>query len=69
MRNDYKERHERKIYTTVLIFLALAFFIIIVVLLKENPDLLENVICTVGGLVAGAFGGYGLGKKQRDDDN
>lgn len=69
MQNDYKERHERKIYTAILVFFALAFFVIIIVLLKENPDILEKIIYSVGGLIAGAFGGYGFGKRKNQDDD
>lgn len=69
MQNDYKERHERKIYTGILVFLALAFFVTIIVLLKDNPDILEKIIYSVGGLIAGAFGGYGFGKHKSQDDD
>lgn len=69
MQNDYKERHEKKIYTIVLVLLALAFFITIIVLLKDNPDILEKIIYSVAGLIAGAFGGYGFGKHKSQDDD
>lgn len=69
MQNDYKERHERKIYTVTLVFLALLFFIAIILILKDNPDVLEKIIYSVAGLMAGAFGGYGFGKhSNRSDD-
>lgn len=69
MQNDYKERHEKKIFTVVLVFLALCFFIAVIILLKDKPDILEKVIYSVAGLVAGAFGGYGLGRHQSKDDD
>jgi hypothetical protein len=31
------------------------------------PDVMENVIYTVGGVIVGAFGGYGFGKHHDDD--
>ena len=68
MQNDYKERHERKIFITVLMFLALAFFITIIVLLKSDKEILEKIIYSVASLVAGAFGGYGFGR-HKDQDN
>lgn len=64
MRNEYKERHEKKIFITVLMFLVLAFFLAIIVLLKEDKDVLEKIIYSVAGLVAGAFGGYGFGQHK-----
>lgn len=69
MQNDYKEKHEKKIFTVVLVTLALAFFTAIIVLLKDNPDVLEKIIYSVGGVIVGAFGGYGFGKQKRDDDD
>ena len=42
------------------------FFIIIVVLLKDTPDIMEKFIYTVGGVVIGAFGGYRFGKNKND---
>lgn len=69
MRNMYKERHEKKIFAVILVFLALAFFIVTIVLLKSTPDILEKIIYSVASLIAGAFGGYGLGKRNSQDDD
>lgn len=69
MQNDYKEKHEKKIFVVVLVALALAFFTTIIVLLKDNPDVLEKIIYSVGGVIVGAFGGYGFGRQKRDDDD
>lgn len=69
MQNDYKEKHEKKIFTVVLVALALIFFTAIIVLLKDNPDVLEKIIYSVGGVIVGAFGGYGFGRQKRDDDD
>lgn len=69
MQNEYKERHERKIFVVFLVALALSFIIGIIFLLKDQPAILEKIIYSVAGLVAGAFGGYGFGKHSgRDDD-
>lgn len=46
---------------------AMAFIIIIIVLLKDNPEIMEKIIYTVGGVVIGAFGGYGYGKNKSED--
>ena len=69
MHNDYKERHEKKIFTVILVSLALIFFIVIIILLKNTPDILEKIIYSVASLIAGAFGGYGLGKRNSQNDD
>lgn len=45
-------------------FIAMVFFIILVILLKDTPDVMEKIIYTVGGVVIGAFGGYGKNKND-----
>jgi hypothetical protein len=47
---------------------ALIFIVVMVVLLKNQPDMLEKILYTLGGITAGAFGGYGFGKHQSNDD-
>ncbi len=39
----------------------------LIILLKDNPDIMEKIIYTVGGVVIGAFGGYGFGKNKGDE--
>lgn len=68
MQNSFKERRENKIFTGILVFFALVFFIIVIVLLKDTPDVLEKIIYSVVGLIAGAFGGYGYGRHKSNDD-
>lgn len=67
MKNSYAEKFHKKVFTFLTMIIAMIFFIVIIVLLKEKPDIMEKVIYTVGGVIVGAFGGYGLGKNQRDD--
>ena len=69
MQNEYKERHEKKIFTVVLVFLALVAFIVIIILLKDKPEILEKIIYSVAGFVAGAFGGYGFGRRHSQDSD
>lgn len=69
MQNTFKERHESKIFTALLVALALVFFVVIIILLRENSDLLEKIIYSVGGLIAGAFGGYGFGRHKKGNDD
>ncbi len=46
---------------------AMAFFVVVIILLRDDTDVMEKVIYAVGGVCAGAFGGYGLAKKGTDD--
>lgn len=46
---------------------AMVFFILLVILLKDIPDVMEKIIYIVGGVVIGAFGGYGFGKNRNDE--
>lgn len=43
------------------------FFIVVILILKDIPDVMEKIIYGLIGLVAGAFGGYGIGKNKRED--
>ncbi len=67
MKNSYAEKFHKKVFTFLTMIVAMIFFIVIIVLLKESPDVMEKIIYTVGGVIVGAFGGYGLGKNQRED--
>lgn len=67
MKNSYTEKLHKKIYSFLSMLFAMIFFIIIIVLLKDVPDVMEKVIYTVGGVIVGAFGGYGFGKNHSED--
>lgn len=43
------------------------FIIVIIIFLKDTPDVMEKIIYTAGGLIAGALGGYGFGKTKKDE--
>lgn len=67
MKNSYAEKKQSKIFLFFTLLISMVFFVIVIVILKDKPDIMEKVIYTLGGLVAGAFGGYGFGKKKNDD--
>lgn len=67
MKNSYTEKFHKKIFAFLTTIVAMIFFVIIVVLLKDTPDIMEKVIYTVGGVVIGALGGYGFGKNRSDE--
>lgn len=64
MQESFKEHHEDKIFKWVIILSALVFMIVIIILLKNQPSVMEKVIFSVVSLVAGALGGYGYGYKK-----
>lgn len=64
--NQFKESRERKIFLAFVLMIILIFVVVLVVILKDESDLLEKVLYTLGGLITGLIGGYGYGK-SRDD--
>lgn len=66
MKNSYEEKFQKKVFIFLTMLVAMVFFIIIIVLLKDSPDVMEKVLYAVGGVIAGAFGGYGLGQRKRE---
>lgn len=67
MENQYIENRENKIFLFLVLLIVLAFIVILIILLKDNPEMMEKVLFSLGGLVTGLFGGYGLGRYKRDD--
>lgn len=67
MKNSYAEKFHRKVFIFLTMLVAMAFFIILVILLKDNPNVMEKIIYIVGGVVIGAFGGYGFGKNRNEE--
>lgn len=67
MENSYREKKHRKILIFAVLLLTMVFVVIVILLLRDKPDTMEKVIYSLGGLAAGALGGYGFGKSKRDD--
>ncbi len=67
MKNSYTEKFQKKVFTFLTMLFAMIFFIVIIILLKDKPDIMEKVLYAVGGVIAGAFGGYGLGKNHNGE--
>lgn len=68
MEYQFKESRDNKIFIGIVFFLFMVFIVVLVFLLSDKPDVLEKVLYTLGGLIVGAFGGYGFGKTQKDDE-
>lgn len=67
MNNTFAEKLHRKIFALVALLLVMAFFVALIILLRHTPEIMEKVIYATGGIIAGGFGGYGLGKRKKDD--
>lgn len=67
LNNEFKESRENKIFAGFVLVVIMIFIVIIVVLLKENPEIMEKVLYTLGGLITGLLGGYGFGKTKRNE--
>ncbi|WP_024348171.1 hypothetical protein [Lacrimispora indolis] len=67
MQNSYKEKNMNKLFLFLVLLVTLVFIIVLIILLKDKPEVMEKVLFTLGGLITGLFGGYGIGKTKQDD--
>lgn len=67
MKNNYTEKFHRKVFIFLTMIIVMVFFILLVLILKDKPEVMEKIIYTVGGVVIGAFGGYGFGKHKIEE--
>lgn len=68
MLEDYKSKREDKIFQGIVLFVVLAFIIIVIILLKDIPDVMEKIVYILVGGFGGYLGGYGYGKSKKHDD-
>lgn len=64
--NQFRESRDNKIFLGFSLLVILVFVIVLVILLKEDSDVLEKILYTLGGLITGLLGGYGYGKSKND---
>ena len=67
MAYQFKEARENKIFLGIMVLLFMVFIVVLINILSDKPDILEKVLYTMGGLIVGAFGGYGFGKTKKDE--
>jgi len=64
-------KHERSMTGLYLLFtfLFVAFLLVVLLSFKEivSANMLENILCGLGGAVLGGFGGYGLGRWKKSE--
>lgn len=68
MRNEFAEKKSKRRYSIIYLALAMIFVLAVILILKDSPDVMENVIYALGGLLTGGLGGYGIGTRKKDDE-
>lgn len=61
-----KDRHEDRIFKYAIIITAIVAVIILCVIFRDNVEPLQKIIIPILSFVAGAAGGYGVGKSKND---
>ena len=65
----YKDRQNTRIAMLIAFGLGICALLGVIALLKSNGELLEKVLPPVITLIAGAIGGYGLGRKNNSSND
>ena len=65
--NGFKERRETRIWVGIILLLVMIFIISLIIILKNDPNTMKEILAAIIGLVAGAIGGYGYGKQKTDE--
>lgn len=66
MEMSYKERGQNKFFIAGVLLSTMIFIVVIILILKDIPDVMEKVLYALIGLVTGILGGYGIGKNKSD---
>lgn len=65
----FNDRKQTKWFSFAAFGVAIVFLTVLVIMLRSTPDVLEKIIYAVGGVIAGAFGGYGYGKSKGNNQD
>lgn len=66
MRLSHKSQTQNRIFAFLIAVLLVAFFCFIILVFKNNPDVVEKIIFTAGGAIVGGLGGFGFGKSKSE---
>lgn len=66
MELEYKDKKQNNVFVGSIILAVMIFIIVLIILLKDSPELMEKIICIFVGLITGVIGGYGFGKNKGD---
>lgn len=64
MERDFEDRNNQRKFTIIVLIIGVFSILGVIFILKEKEELLKYVVTSVGSLIAGAIGGYGLGKNK-----
>lgn len=67
MENSFAEKESNRKHSLITLVLLIAFILLVILLLKDNSDLLETVLSFIFGGGLGAIGGYGYGISKKND--
>lgn len=67
MEYEFKDSQSRRKYQLISTGIVCVIVLALVVILKDSPDTLEKVLIGLGGVIAGAAGGYGVGITKDKD--
>jgi len=67
MQLEHKDNNTNRLFMLAVILVIAAIIVTILVLFRDNPDMVEKILYAAGGLLAGAVGGYGYGKSKRSE--
>ena len=63
----YKDKRQTRWFVLAVIAVLLVFTLVIINMLRDKPEIMEKVLYSIGGFVAGLAGGYGFGKTKKQD--
>lgn len=66
MRLAHKGNTEKRWFMLAVIAIIAILFGFIVVIFKDNPDVVEKILFTTGGVIVGAMGGFGYAKVKSE---
>ena len=62
---EHRDNNNNRLFLLALVLVVTGIIVTILVLFRSNPEMVEKILVAVGGLIAGAIGGYGFGKSKR----
>ena len=66
MQNEYKDKQHKRWFSLAFVLIAAAVVAFVILVLKDQPDVMEKILYAAGGVIAGALGGYGYGKSKQE---
>lgn len=67
MENSYRDKNRNRWFLLAVMVLAIIVVFGIMIVFKDNPDMVEKILYAAGGFTAGALGGFGFGKSKSDE--